>query len=99
MKTMRALLWLDVDPRICEASGVARSLDDFACAFFGVEDGRVAPLLYEFDDVVAALALVQPFDWRALLRERLDSVVPPRCSTASSAAAGVSRGPTSRPST
>lgn len=67
-----ALIWFDVDARIREMSGGARSLDDFARAFFGMEDGRVEPLLYDFVDVVDALGRIQPFDWAAMLRERLD---------------------------
>ncbi|MEO8835824.1 MAG: peptidase M61 [Caldimonas sp.] len=67
------LIWLDVDTLIREASGGTRSLDDFARAFFGTAPGRVAPLLYDFDDVVAALNAVQPHDWRTFLRERLDA--------------------------
>ncbi len=66
------LIWLDVDTLIRELSGNQRSLDDFARAFFGVEEGRVAPLTYSFEQVVAALNAVQPFDWARLLRERLD---------------------------
>ncbi len=69
-----ALIWLDVDARIREASGGARSLDDFARAFFGVEPGRVTPLLYDFNDVVATLNGVQPFGWAAFFRARLDTV-------------------------
>ncbi len=68
-----ALIWLDADTLIREASGGARSLDDFARAFFGTQPGRVEPLLYTFDDVVAALDTVQPHDWRSFLRERLDT--------------------------
>jgi predicted metalloprotease with PDZ domain len=68
------LVWLDVDTLIRERSGDTRSLDDFARAFFGIEDGRVAPLTYRFDDVVATLNRVLPLDWAALLRERLDHV-------------------------
>ena len=71
-----ALVWLDVDTRIRELSGGQRSLDDFARGFFGVEDGRVAPLLYTFADVVAELQRVQPFDWATLLRTKLDTVGP-----------------------
>jgi predicted metalloprotease with PDZ domain len=67
------LIWLEADMRIREASKGARSLDDFARAFFGVEPGRVAPLLYTFDDVVATLNRVQPMDWAGFLRSRLDS--------------------------
>lgn len=71
-----ALIWLDADTLIREASGGARSLDDFARAFFGVDDGRVQPLTYTFEDVVAALDKVQPHDWRGFLRSRLDSKSP-----------------------
>ncbi len=69
-----ALIWLDVDARIREASGGVRSLDDFARAFFGMEPGRVAPLLYDFADVVATLNEVQPLDWATFLRARLDAL-------------------------
>jgi len=67
-----ALIWLDADTLIREKSGGTRSLDDFARAFFGIEDGRVAPLTYTFEDIVAALNAVQPLDWARFLRERLD---------------------------
>lgn len=66
------LVWLDVDTTIRELSAGRRSLDDFAKRFFGVDDGRVQVLTYSFDDVVAALERVQPHDWRAMLRARLD---------------------------
>jgi len=72
------LLWLDVDMLIRERSNGQRSLDDFARAFFaGAEPGRAPqdfrPSLYTFDDVVRELNRVQPHDWPAFLRERLDS--------------------------
>jgi predicted metalloprotease with PDZ domain len=67
-----ALLWLDVDTRIRELTRGRRSLDDFARAFFGVEDRRVTPLAYTFEDVVAALTAVVPSDWSGFLRARLD---------------------------
>jgi predicted metalloprotease with PDZ domain len=69
-----ALIWLDADTLIRELSGEKRSLDDFARAFFGVQDGRVTPLPYTLDEVVAALHAVQPHDWRDFLRSRLDRV-------------------------
>jgi predicted metalloprotease with PDZ domain len=67
-----ALLWLDADTLIREESQGQRSLDDFARAFFGGKDGETRPDLYKFDDVVAALNAVQPYDWQKFLRERLD---------------------------
>ncbi len=67
-----ALIWLDADTLIRERSGGARSLDDFARTFLGIDDGSYTQLTYGFDDVVRALDAVQPYDWAAFLRTRLD---------------------------
>ena len=72
-----ALIWLDVDTIIREQSGERRSLDDFARAFFGVDDGKLGPRLYDFDEVVATLERVQRYDWRSYLRTRLDQLGAP----------------------
>ncbi len=66
------LIWLDVDTLIRERSGGKRSLDDFAKAFFGVDDGSFTPHTYTFQDVAAALNAVEPYDWAQFLRQRLD---------------------------
>ncbi len=66
------LVWLDADTLIRELSHGARSLDDFARAFFGINDGSYIPVTYIFDDVVNALNRVQPHDWSKFLRARLD---------------------------
>ncbi len=68
------LIWLDVDTLIRERSDGKRSLDDFAKAFFGVQDGSWTPAPYTFDDVVAALNKVEPYDWARFLHERVDEV-------------------------
>ncbi len=68
------LVWLDADTLIREQSAGRRSLDDFAKAFFGVNDASWTPVVYTFDDVVAALNKVQPYDWAAFLRVRIDDV-------------------------
>lgn len=67
-----ALVWLDADTLIREKSGGQRSLDDFAQRFYGVQNGRIKPLTYRFEDVVASLNEVQAHDWRGFLRARLD---------------------------
>jgi predicted metalloprotease with PDZ domain len=67
------LVWLDADTKIRELSGDKKSLNDFAHAFFGVENGRNHALTYTFDDVVKNLNAVQPYDWASFLRSRLDS--------------------------
>ncbi|MDP1738682.1 MAG: peptidase M61 [Caulobacter sp.] len=66
------LIWLDVDTLIRERTGGKKSLDDFARGFFGVNDGSWTPLTYQFDDVVAALNAVTPYDWAGFLRTRLE---------------------------
>jgi predicted metalloprotease with PDZ domain len=66
------LIWLDADTLIREMSGGKRSLDDFAAKFFGVYDGSFITDTYRFEDVVAALNAVEPYDWASFLRSRLD---------------------------
>jgi len=71
------LVWLEADMLIREQSAGARSIDDFARAFFGPTPKRAAsettPLTYTFDDIVAELNRVQPYDWAGFLRTRLDT--------------------------
>ena len=67
------LVWLDADMLIRERSAGKRSLDDFARAFFGVDDGSYAERTYGFDDIVAALNAIEAYDWATFLRVRLDS--------------------------
>jgi predicted metalloprotease with PDZ domain len=75
------LIWLDADTLIRERSGNKRSLDDFARSFFGrpaaqAADGAIQPLTYTFEELVSALNALEPFDWRAFFRARLDSTEP-----------------------
>jgi predicted metalloprotease with PDZ domain len=70
------LVWLDADTLIRARSGGKRSLDDVARAFFGVDDGQWGERTYGFEDVVAALNAVEPYDWATFLRERVDEVAP-----------------------
>jgi len=71
------LLWLDVDTRLRELSNGAKSLDNFTQIFhgndaaFATTSHDVKP--YDFEDVVKTLNTVQPSDWAAFLRTRLDS--------------------------
>ncbi|MFI4949420.1 MAG: M61 family metallopeptidase [Caulobacterales bacterium] len=70
------LVWLDADTLIREKSGGKRSLDDFARAFFGIDNGSWTPVTYTFDDVVAALNKVEPYDWAKFLNERINQIAP-----------------------
>jgi len=66
------LIWLDADTLIRQQTHGQKSLTDFARAFFGMDDGSFITLPYTFEDVVAALNTVYPYDWTKFLRTRLD---------------------------
>ncbi|MEJ7746776.1 MAG: peptidase M61, partial [Luteimonas sp.] len=71
------LIWLEADARIRSKTGGKKSLDDFARAFFGVDDGVwQTPKTYTFEDVVATLDGVVADDWSTFLRTRLDGKTP-----------------------
>ena len=66
------LIWLDADTLIREKTGGKKSLDDFARTFFGIENGSFVTHTFVFDDVVAALNSVVPYDWAGFLHQRLN---------------------------
>jgi predicted metalloprotease with PDZ domain len=69
------LIWLDADALIRQKTGGAKSLDDFAHGFFGINDGSYVTATYRFDDIVRALNAVAPNDWAGFLHARLDAPV------------------------
>lgn len=71
------MMWLEVDAKLRQLTHDHKSLDDFARAFFGVDNGSYVTKTYTFDDVVAALNGVAPFDWASFLRARVDELNPP----------------------
>jgi predicted metalloprotease with PDZ domain len=70
------LIWLEVDTLLRQKSNGQKSLNDFCRAFYGGESGPPKVVPYNFDEVVATLNKVVPYDWGRLLRERLDSKSP-----------------------
>jgi predicted metalloprotease with PDZ domain len=66
------LLWLAVDRKVRALSRGRRSIEDFARAFLGVDNGSFVTHTYDFDDVVAALNKVQPYDWATFLHTWVD---------------------------
>ncbi|HVB37461.1 MAG TPA: hypothetical protein VND92_02950, partial [Vicinamibacterales bacterium] len=66
------LIWLDADTLIRQLSNGTKSLDDFAKAFFGVDNGSYVTKTYTFDDVVQALNAVEPHGWATFLKSRLE---------------------------
>jgi predicted metalloprotease with PDZ domain len=71
-----ALIWLDVDTLIRQRSGGKKSLDDFARAFFGINDGSYVTATYTFDDIVRGLNAVMPYDWKTFLQARVEQIAP-----------------------
>jgi predicted metalloprotease with PDZ domain len=67
------LMWLEADAIIRQGSAGRHSLDDFCRLFFGPHS---TPTPYTFDDVVAALNQVEPYNWTSFLRGHLDSLSP-----------------------
>src|SRR5262249_5484839 len=67
------LIWLDADTLIRQQSGGQKSLNDFCQRFHGGNSGSPQVKTYTFDDVIATLNEVQPYDWKAFLNDRLTS--------------------------
>jgi predicted metalloprotease with PDZ domain len=70
------LLWLDVDTTLRRLTNDQKSMNDFCRLFYGGPGGKPALKTYTFDDVVATLNSVAPYDWSGFLRARLDSLAP-----------------------
>lgn len=68
------LVWLDADTLIREKTGGKKSLDDFAKAFFGQDNGSYVVLTYDFDEVVKTLNGVAPHDWATFLKTRIEGL-------------------------
>jgi predicted metalloprotease with PDZ domain len=70
------LLWLEADVTLRELTDGAKSLDDFCRDFHGGPSGAPALKPYTFEEVVATLDRLAPFDWAQFFTERLRSLEP-----------------------
>jgi predicted metalloprotease with PDZ domain len=68
------LIWTDIDRMIRQQSRGKRSIDDFARAFFGMRNRDYGEFTYRFEDIVATLNQVQPYDWRNYLKRKVYDV-------------------------
>jgi predicted metalloprotease with PDZ domain len=66
------LLWLEADTLIRRETRGRKSLDDFCRSFLGGASGPPKVVPYTFDDVVAGLQEIAPYDWKTFWRTRLD---------------------------
>lgn len=71
------LLWLDADTLIRQRTQGKKSLDDFQKIFLA-KGGNTGPLIvpYTFDELVADLNEVVPYDWATFLRDRVEKINP-----------------------
>jgi predicted metalloprotease with PDZ domain len=67
------LIWLEADTIIRQETKGKKSLDDFCRKFEGGENTGPKILPYTFDDVVAALQEIAPYDWRSFFTQRVNS--------------------------
>jgi len=76
VSTESELIWLEADTIIRQASGGKKSLDDFARAFHGAPGGGPAVKPYKYEDVIATLNGVAPYDWNGFFEARVRRVAP-----------------------
>ena len=69
------LIWLEADSIIRAKTAGAKGRDDFAKAFFGVNDGDWGELPYDFDTLVRTLNGIVAHDWAGFLKQRLTEKV------------------------
>lgn len=65
------LVWLEADAVLRAQTGGTKGMDDFARVFFGGQDGDFRARGFTFEEVVATLNAVAPYDWAGFLRQRI----------------------------
>lgn len=70
------LIWLEADTIIRKQTGGKKSLDDFCRSFHGAPSTGPKLVPYTYEDVVAAMNAITPYDWNKFFRDRLDYVGP-----------------------
>jgi predicted metalloprotease with PDZ domain len=70
------LLWLEVATIIHRESHGAKTIDDFCHAFHGGANNGPEVKTYTFEQLVADLNAIAPYDWATFFNTRLDSTSP-----------------------
>jgi predicted metalloprotease with PDZ domain len=68
------LIWLEVDTIIRKQTHGEKSLDDFCKKFHGRGNSLPKVIPYGYQDVVAGLTAIAPYDWNAFLQQRVYSI-------------------------
>ena len=67
------LIWLEADTIIRQVTKGKKSLDDFCRKFEGGENTGPKIVPYTFEDVVAAMQEIAPYDWREFFTQRVQT--------------------------
>lgn len=70
------LIWLEVATILHDQSHGGKSMEDFFHLFYGGPNHGPELKTYTFDDLVAALNQVVPYDWAGFFHQRLNSLSP-----------------------
>jgi predicted metalloprotease with PDZ domain len=70
------LVWLEAATIIHKVTNGQKSIDDFCHVFHGGPNNGPEVKTYTFDQLVATLNSVAPYDWAGFLHQRLDSKSP-----------------------
>ena len=70
------LIWLEADVKIRQLTKGNKSLDDFCKIFHGGKNNGPEVKPYVFEDVVAVMNEVAPYDWKTFFTTRLQSLDP-----------------------
>jgi predicted metalloprotease with PDZ domain len=70
------LMWLEVATIFHRETKGQKSIDDFCQAFHGGPNNGPEVKTYTFDQLVATLNAIAPYDWAGYFHERLDSTSP-----------------------
>jgi predicted metalloprotease with PDZ domain len=65
-----ALIWLEFDARIRNATKGERSLDEFCAAIFGKGDPKLHAISFDLDEIISGLSELADEPWADLIEER-----------------------------
>ena len=70
------LLWLEADVKIRQLTKGSKSLDDFCKIFHGGKNNGPEVKPYTFEEVLAIMNGIAPYDWKTFFTARLQSLSP-----------------------
>ncbi|HEC62488.1 MAG TPA: hypothetical protein ENI27_09605, partial [bacterium] len=65
-----AMIWLEFDARIRNATNGAKSLDDFCASFFGTGNPSTHAISFDLNDIISSLSELADEPWAALIDQK-----------------------------